>query len=163
MSKNNKGAKKKEKLNGGSTVARNRKAHFDFKLGKEIIAGIQLEGTEVKSLRLGNIQLKGSYAKIIDDEVWAFNCVIAEYNHGNRYNHDPIRAKKLLLKRYEIQRLEQEIKLKNVTLVPSKVFFKGNYAKIALHIAEGKTKGDKRDTLKKKDQNLDIARAIKNY
>jgi SsrA-binding protein len=158
MSKKNNGAKKKHK--DSATVASNRKAHFDYHLGKEIVAGMVLQGTEVKSVRAGNVQLRNAYAKIIDDEIFLFNCVIAEYKHGNRHNHDPDRAKKLLLKKYEIERLAHEMQLKNLTLVASKVFFKRNYAKCLLHLAEGKKKGDKRESLKKRDQQRDINRAL---
>lgn len=161
MSKKSK--KKKDKLAGSSTVARNRKASFDFHLGKEFIAGIVLQGTEVKSVRNGQVQLKGAYAKVIDGEVFLFNCHIAEYAYGNRYNHEPLRAKKLLLNKDEIFKLEQKIKLSNQTLVASKIFFKGNYAKVLLHLAEGKQKGDKREALKKKDLRREIARETQNW
>ena len=145
---------------GSATVARNRKASFDFKLGKDLTAGLVLQGTEVKSLRNAHVQLQGAFAKILDGEVWLFNCHIAEYEHGNRYNHDPLRPKKLLLNRYEIERLEQKMKQTNETLVVSKVFFKGNYAKALLHLAEGKKKADKRESIKKKDQKRDIDREL---
>lgn len=161
-------SKKKKKGNaqtasGSATVARNRKASFDFHLGKDIVAGLVLQGTEVKSLRNGHVQLKGAFAKIIDGEVWLFNCHIAEYTHGNRYNHDPLRAKKLLLKSQEIFKLEQKMKQTNETLIVSKIFFKGNYAKALLHLAEGKKKADKRDSLKKKDVARDIARELRRF
>lgn len=160
--------KKVEKLkaqtaSGSATVARNKKAGFDFKLGKDIIAGIVLQGSEVKSLRLGNAQMKGAFAKIIDGEVFLFNCNISEYSHANIFNHQPDRVRKLLLNRIEIERLEHEMGTKNQTLVASKLFFKSNRAKVLLHLAEGKNKGDKRETLKKRQQNMDIKRAIKDY
>ncbi len=147
---------------GKATVAQNRKAAFDYKLGKEIIAGIVLQGTEVKSVRLGQVQLKGCYAKIIDNEAWLFNCQIAEYSHGS-YKHDPARAKKLLLKRAELERIEFELATTNKTLVATKVFFRGNYAKVNLSLAEGKKQHDKRDTLKRKAQQRDIDREVSKY
>ncbi len=147
---------------GKATVAQNRKAHFDFKLGKEIIAGIVLQGSEVKSVRLGQVQLKGCYAKIIDTEAWLFNCQIAEYSHSSK-SHDPMRAKKLLLNKQELERLEFELATTNKTLVATKVFFKGNYAKVILSLAEGKKQHDKRDTLKHKAQQRDIDRAVSKY
>lgn len=148
---------------GSATVARNKKAGFDFHLGKDIIAGIVLTGPETKSVRLGSIQMKGAYAKIIDGELWLFNCQIAEYKNAKHVHQDPNRAKKLLLKRYEIERIEHELQRSNQTLVASKIFFKGNFAKALLHLAEGKDKADKRDTLRKRQQNMDIQRAIKDY
>jgi SsrA-binding protein len=148
---------------GSATVARNRKAGFDFHLGKEIIAGVVLTGPEVKSVRLGNVQMKGAYAKIIDGEMWLLNCHISEYKHSKYVAHQVDRAKKLLLKRYEIERLELELKKSNLTIVASKVFFMKNYAKVLLHLGEGKKKADKRETLKKRQQNMDIQRAIKDY
>jgi len=162
MSKKSK-KKKKDNLPGSATVARNRKASFDFHLGKEFVAGIVLQGTEVKSVRNGQVQLKGAYAKVIDGEVFLFNCHIAEYAFGNRYNHEPLRAKKLLLNRDEISKLEQKIKLNNQTLVASKIFFKRNYAKVLLHLAEGKQKGDKREAIKKKDMQRELARDASNW
>ncbi len=147
---------------GKATVAENRKARYDFKLGKEIIAGIVLQGTEVKSIRKGNVQLKASYARIIDKEAWLFNCHIAEYEFGS-YKHDPLRAKKLLLNRQELDRIEFELKTTNQTLVASKIFFKGHRAKVLLHLAEGKKQQDKRESLKRKAQQRDIDRAVSKY
>lgn len=148
---------------GSATVARNKRAGFDFHLGKDIIAGIVLTGAEVKSVRLGNVQMRGAYAKIIDGEIWLFNCHISEYKYAHGPKHQPDRARKLLLKRYEIERIELELAKTNQTLVCSKIFFKGNYAKALLHIAEGKKHADKRADLKKRQQNLDINRALKDY
>ncbi len=147
---------------GKATVAQNRKARHDFHLGKEIIAGIILEGSEVKSVRLGQVQLKACYAKIIDGEAWLFNCQIAEYSHSAK-QHDPMRAKKLLLNRIELDRIEFELATTNKTLVATKVFFKGNFAKVTLNLAEGKKQHDKRDTLKRKAQQRDIDRATSKY
>lgn len=146
---------------GKATVATNRKAGFDFHLGKEIVAGIVLQGTEVKSVRNSKVQLKGAFAKIIDGEVFLFGCHIAEYEHGNIYNHDPLRPKKLLLQRREIDKLNQELKQNNKTLVATKIFFKKNHAKVVLSLAEGKKKYDKRESLKKKAQERDIQRVLK--
>ncbi len=148
---------------GSATVARNKKAGFDFHLGKEIVAGVVLTGPEVKSVRLGHVQMKGAYAKIIDGELWLFNCQITEYKYAKHVAHQVDRAKKLLLKRYEIDRLELEMQKSNQTLVASKVFFMKNFAKVLLHLAEGKKQYDKRDDLRKKQQNRDIQRALKNY
>lgn len=158
--------KNKESLptaSGSATVATNRKAYHDYQLTKEYVAGMVLQGSEVKSLRLGRVQLKGSYAKIIDGEVWLFNCHISEYEHANRFNHDPIRARKLLLHKKEIEKIEMELQLKDATLAVSKIFFQRNRAKAALHIAVGKKQHDKRADLKKKAQQRDIDRAIKKF
>lgn len=155
--------KKAETKSGSATVARNKRAGFDFHLGKDIIAGIVLTGAEVKSVRLGNIQMRGAYAKVIDGEVWLFNCHISEYKYAHGAKCDPDRARKLLLKRYEIARIEMELAKTNQTLIASKIFFKGNYAKALLHLGEGKKHADKRATLKKRQQDLDINRALKDY
>ena len=155
--------KQAQTKSGSATVARNRKASFDFILGKEIVAGVALTGPEVKSVRLGNVQMKGAYAKIIDGEMWLLNCHISEYKHSKHVAHQVDRAKKLLLKRYEIDRLELELQKSNLTIVASKVFFMRNHAKVLLHLGEGKKKSDKRETLKKRQQDLDIQRALKDY
>jgi SsrA-binding protein len=107
--------------------------------------------------------LRGSYAKFIDSELWLFNCHIAEYKFANRFNHQPDRARKLLLNRYEMDRLELELAKTRQTLVASKIFFKGNFAKVVLHVADGKDKGDKRASLKRRQQDEDIKRAIKDF
>lgn len=164
-------AKKKKKAeqkqaqtkSGSATVARNKRASFDFHLGKEIIAGIILTGPEVKSVRLGNVQMRGAYAKLIDGEPWLFNCHISEYSHAKHVGHEAERVRKLLLNRYEIERIELELQRTSKTLIASKIFFKGNHAKVLLHLAEGKKHSDKRADLKKKQQNLDINRALKDY
>ncbi len=160
--------KKKDQLaaqtkSGSATVARNRKASFDFHLGKEIIAGIMLKGPEVKSLRLGNLQLKGAYAKFIDEELWLFNCHISPYEFANRNNTDPDRPKKLLLNRYELDRIQLELQRSNKTLIASKVLFKSNKAKVILNLAEGKNKGDKRDSIKRRQQDREIRRDLKDF
>ncbi len=151
-----------ETKSGKATVAENRKAKFDFNLGKEIIAGIVLQGTEVKSVRAGNVQLRAAYARMVDGEAWLFNCKIAEYAHGC-YKHDPDRVKKLLLTKLELERIQHELDTTNQTLVASKIFFKGNNAKVLLHLAEGKKQHDKRESLKKKAQQRDIDRAVSKY
>ncbi len=157
--------KKAEKLkaqtaSGSATVAQNRKARHDFHLGKEIIAGIVLEGSEVKSLRLGLVQMRGAYAKFIDSELWLLNCHISEYKYANQFNHNPDRAKKLLLKRYELSRLELELQKTQQTLVASKIFFRKNKAKVILHLAEGKKSYDKREDLKRRQLDRDVARIL---
>ena len=152
-----------ETKTGSATVARNRKAGFDFHLGKEILAGMVLLGSEVKSLRNASAQLKGAYAKVIDGEVFLLNCHIPEYKHANQFNHDPDRAKKLLLNRYEIERIELEMQKSNKTLVATKVFFKKNRAKVALALAEGKKLHDKRADKKQKDAKREAQRVMKDF
>ncbi len=162
--------KKKKKAAGGAqtssgkaTVAVNRKAGFDYKLKEDIVAGIQLTGTEVKSVRNGQVNLKGAFVRIIKDEAFLFGCHISEYKHGNIHNHKPDRERKLLLHKKEIEWLESEVKLKNLTIVPTKVFFKKNWAKVKLALGEGKKKSDKRTDLKRKDQQREIDQALKRY
>lgn len=159
--------KKKDKAaqtkSGLATVTTNRRARFDYKLGDDVIAGIVLTGTEVKSLRNCQASLSGAYVKVIKGEAFLLNCNIPEYKFGNRNNHKPMRERKLLLNRKEIEWLEYEVNAKNRSLVPTKIFFKGNYAKLKLAVAEGKKKSDKRTDLKKKAQNREIDQAMKKY
>lgn len=156
-----KAEKKKSAIQAGAAVASNKKAAFDYKLGDSVVAGIVLTGTEVKSLRNGEAQLKGSYAKIVGGEAFLFNCHIPEYKHGNRNNHDPWRVRKLLLHKRQIEKLDLEMHKTKQTLVVTRIFFKNNYAKANLALAEGKKKHDKRESMKRKDQDREMQRAMK--
>lgn len=162
--KKHKAKKKKDDASQiqSGTVASNRKAAFDFKLEDDIVAGIVLTGTEVKSLRNGQAQLKGSYAKIIDGEVFLHNCHIPEYKHGNIHNHEPWRVRKLLLNRREIDKLEAAMQQKRQTLLATKIFFKRSLAKVKLALGTGKKVHDKRTDLKKRAQEREIQQALKN-
>ena len=148
---------------GSATVARNRKASFNYHLGDNLVAGIVLRGTEVKSIRQGRISLDGAYVKIIKGEAFLLNCNIPQYKHGGHFNHAPTRERKLLLKKDEIEWLEFQMQAKTKTLVPTKVFFKKNFAKLNISLAEGKKQHDKRADIKKKDQKREMDKAIKRY
>ncbi len=130
---------------------KNKKAYFDYFIEKEIECGIVLKGTEIKSIRKGSANLKDTYARIKNNEIFIINMYIAKYSEGNRFNHDERRERKLLLHKKEIIKLKQEINQKGYTLVPLKLYFKKNYAKILLGLAKGKKLYDKRETIKKRD------------
>ena len=134
-----------------SVTVENRKARYDFSIEDTATCGIVLTGTEVKSIRTGKAQLKDSFAKIEKGEVWLYNCHISPYQFGNRFNHTPIRKRKLLLHKKEILRIYNKIREKNLTLIPLKIFFSNNWAKLELGLGRGKKIYDKRDAIKKKE------------
>ena len=119
-------------------VAQNRKAYHDYSIEETLEAGIQLVGTEVKSLRDGRANLKDSYVLIKDSEVFLFNCHISPYSHGNIMNHEPLRTRRLLLHRKEIERIRGKMQQKGYALIPLKIYFKGSYAKVEIGLAKGK-------------------------
>lgn len=146
------------------TIAENRKARHDYFIDEVLEAGIVLTGTEVKSLRMGRINLRDSFARIDQGEAFLWNCHIAPYEYGNRWNHDPYRSRKLLLHKKQIQQLFQEVKQKGKTIVPLRVYFdKNGRAKVSLGVARGKTLYDKRATLAKRDADRQISRTIKEH
>ena len=128
-------------------VCQNRKAFHDYFIEENVEAGIALLGTEVKSLREGRAHLKESYVIIKDSEVFLLNCHISPYSHGNIMNHDPLRTRKLLLNRKEIERLRGKIQQKGYTLVPLKIYFKGPFAKVEIGVAKGKRTYEKREAI----------------
>ena len=139
----------------------NRKAKYDYEISDTIEAGIVLTGTEIKSIRLGKANLKDSYATIKHGEVILLNMHISHYEEGNRFNHDETRTRKLLLHKKEILKLYDKIRLEGYTLVPIKLYFKGNKAKILLGVAKGKKTYDKREAIKKRDVERDIKSRMK--
>lgn len=143
-------------------VSQNKKAYADYFIDETIEAGIVLTGTEVKSLRQGKANLKDSYVIIKDGEAWLLNCHISPYSHGNIFNHDPLRTRKLLLHRREIERLRGKIQQQGYTLIPLKLYFKGPYVKVEIALARGRKKYEKRDIIKKKEAQREIERALKN-
>lgn len=130
---------------------KNRKAYFDYYVEREIECGIVLSGTEIKSIRKGSTNLKDTYARIKNDEVFIINMYIAPYEEGNRYNVPERRERKLLLKRNEIVKLKSEVMKDGYSLIPLKLYFKGNYAKILLGLCKGKKLYDKRESIKERD------------
>jgi len=142
-------------------VCQNRKAYHDYSIEETVEAGIQLLGTEVKSLRGGKANLKDSYILIKNSEVFLFNCHISPYTHGNIMNHDPLRTRKLLLHSKEIERLRGKMQQKGYTLIPLKIYFKGHYAKVEAGLAKGKKQYEKRETIKEREAKRAIEKAMK--
>ena len=130
---------------------KNRKAYFDYFIESEIEAGIVLTGTEIKSIRKGSTNLKDTYARIKNDEVFILNMYIAPYEEGNRYNVPERRERKLLLNKHEILKLKSQVVKEGYSLIPLKLYFKGNNAKILLGLCKGKKLYDKRETIKERD------------
>jgi SsrA-binding protein len=146
------------------TVALNRKARFEYTIEEEFEAGIVLTGTEVKSLRAGRANIADAYASAKATEgVWLLNAHISEYKHGNRFNHEPTRPRKLLLHKKQITKLIGKLKVKGITLIPLSLYFNSRgLAKLKLGIAAGKKLYEKRDTIKKRDWDRDKARIMRN-
>jgi SsrA-binding protein len=142
-------------------VATNRKAFHNFSIEETFEAGIVLEGSEVKSLRNGNVSLKESYALVEKGEVYLYNMHIAPYEKASAYSPDPKRKRKLLLHKWEIRRLIGKVRERGYTLIPLKVYFKGPFAKIELGLAKGKKKYDKRKELAEKAERRELERALK--
>jgi SsrA-binding protein len=159
----NKNEKVKVKDSDGiKLIAQNRRAKFDYFLDKFHEAGIQLRGTEVKSLRNGKASLAEAWVKIDSSgEVWLMQAHIQEYTFGNRANHDPVRARKLLLHRNEILKLQAATRERSTSLIPTKLYFRHGLAKIEFAVGVGKNTHDKRQTLKTQQANREMARALK--
>lgn len=142
-------------------VADNRRARHEFEIIEVFEAGIELQGTEVKSMRQGRANLADAFARIENGELWLYNCNISPYDHGNRFNHDPVRRRRLLMHRAQILKLKQKTQEKGLTLVPLKIFFKGNWAKIDLALARGRQLYDKRQAIAKKETKRQLDRLTK--
>ncbi len=142
-------------------VCQNPKAHRDFFLEEKYEAGIELEGSEVKSLRDGQASIKESFAMIQDGEVFLINGYIAPYEGANRFNHNPRRERKLLLHRQEINRLIGKTQIKGYTLVPVRIYFKNRRAKIELALAKGKRAYDRREDIKRREAQREVDKALK--
>lgn len=143
-------------------ITTNRKAFHDFTIFDKFTAGIVLTGTEIKSIRKNAINLKDSFCKIEDGEIFLYNCHISPYEQGNRYNHKAERTRKLLLTKKEILKMHSKIKKEGYTIVPLEVFIVKGFAKVEIGLAKGKKLHDKRDDIAKKDQKREIDRASKN-
>ena len=144
------------------TVAENRRARFDYFIEDTFEAGIALSGTEVKSLRFGEGSIAESYAEVRGEEAWLVNANIPEFSHGNRFNHEPKRPRKLLLHRREIEKMIGAVERKGMTLIPLSVYFNSRgRAKVELALARGKQTHDKRATIKERDGKRDKARLMR--
>src|SRR3990170_984155 len=142
-------------------IATNRKARHDFEIIETSEAGLVLKGTEVKSLREGQVNFKDSYAAITRDEGWLIGCHIAPYHHGTDANHDPERSRKLLLHRREIARLAGKVAERGLTLVPLRLYFKNGRAKVELGLARGKKLHDKRSAIREREVRREMDRAAR--
>ena len=142
-------------------VTTNRKAFHDYTIFEKFVAGIVLTGTEIKSIRKNAINLKDSFCKIEDNEIFLYNCHISPYEQGNRYNHKAERTRKLLLTKKEILKMHSKIKKDGYTIVPLEVFITKGFAKVEIGLAKGKKLHDKRDDKEKKDQKREMDRASK--
>jgi SsrA-binding protein len=145
----------------GKQVAQNKKAYHDFFIEETFEAGIVLQGTEIKSIRAGKANLKDSYARIQNGEAWLYSMHVSPYEQGNRYNHDPLRPRKLLLHKREINKLLGETKEVGYALVPVKLYLKNGFCKVLLGLAKGKKNYDKREDLKKKEAKREIERVFR--
>ena len=142
-------------------ICKNKRARRDYAIEETYEAGMVLLGTEVKALRQGKAQLKDSYARIKDDEIFLMDSHISPYSHGNQFNHDPDRTRKLLMHRREIQKLYGKTRERGFTLVPLKMYFKGGKAKVEIGLGKGKRLYDKREDLKRKAAEREMERSFK--
>lgn len=138
----------------------NRQAGYNYHLLEKYEAGIALSGTEVKAAKSGKVQLKDSYADIIENEAWLMNAHISQYSHGNRENHEPVRKRKLLLHRAEIDKLHGKIREKGLTLVPTKLYLKNGRIKCEFAVGKGKKLHDKREAERTREQNAEARKAM---
>lgn len=141
----------------------NRQAKYNYDIIDTYEAGIELKGTEIKSIRNGRANLKDSYATIKNNEVYLLGMHISHYEYGNIFNHNEVRTRKLLLHKKEIYKLRDKVNIDGFTLVPIKLYFKGSKAKILLGLGKGKKNYDKRETIKKRDIERDLKKQYKEY
>ncbi len=143
-------------------VIRNKKAYFNYEILEKFEAGIELLGTEVKSLRQGTVRLKDAFARIKNGEVWLVHAHFSQYGPASRFNHDPERPRKLLLHKREISRLTSKVEEKGLALLPLKIYFNSRgLAKVSMGLGRGKRKYDKRDAIRKRDQRREMERELR--
>ena len=142
-------------------IAKNPTAGRDFELFDRLEAGIELEGAEVKSLRAHKVQLRDSFARIEEGQVWLYGMEVSPYEQAGPWAPEPKRNRRLLLHREQIKRLQEQLSRKGFTLVPAKLYFKGSLAKVELAVAQGKKQWDKRETIKKRESEREISRMVK--
>ena len=145
----------------GKVVAQNKKANHDFYIEDTIEAGIVLQGTEIKSVRKSKVQLKDAFVRIRNNEAWISNMNISHYEQGNRFNHEPLRSRKLLLHKKQIKELIGLSKRDGFSIIPLKMYLKDGFAKVLIGMGKGKKTYDKREDLKNKEAKRDMARALK--
>ncbi|GLC89812.1 SsrA-binding protein SmpB [Lysinibacillus piscis] len=145
----------------GKVLAQNKKANHDYFIEETIEAGMVLTGTEIKSVRASKVQLKDSYVRLRNGEAWIINMHISPFEQGNRYNHDPLRERKLLLHKKQIGELVGAVKRDGYTIIPLKMYVKDGYAKLLIGLGKGKKDYDKRDDMRKKEAKREMERAFK--
>jgi len=142
-------------------ICRNRKAYFEYTIDALYEAGLVLKGTEVKALRQGRANIEDAYARFRDGELFLYNAHISPYDHAAVDSHDPHRPRKLLVNRWELKRLLGKVQERGYTLIPLKLYFKDNHAKVEIALARGKKKGDKRETIRRREEQRELERARK--
>jgi SsrA-binding protein len=155
-----KGPGEKRAREGLKPVAQNRRARFDYQIAERLEAGLALTGSEVKSLRAGNASLSDAYAQPRGGEIFLVNCRIGEYQPAAVFGHAPLRDRKLLLKRAEIERIRGRVEQRGYTLVPLSIYFKGGWAKVELGLARGRTHEDRREAIAEREQRREMERAM---
>lgn len=156
-------ARQSTKSENFKTITVNKKAYHDYLILETIEAGIVLTGTEIKSVREARVNIREAYARPENGEVWLLNAHIAQYSHGNRYNHNPMRPRKLLLHRSQIRGLAQELAKKGLTLVPLKLYLKNGRAKVELGLARGKKLHDKREAMIERAAEREMDQMVKRH
>ncbi len=146
-----------------SDIAQNRKARFNYEILEDVEAGLVLTGSEVKSMRAGKVNIADAYAIPKDGALYLLNCHVAPYDKAGYTGHDPLRPRKLLLKEREMLRLFGKVQEKGLTLVPLKLYFKGPWAKVLLGLGKGKKMHDKRESIKRRDSEREVSRAIRKH
>ncbi|WGI18699.1 SsrA-binding protein SmpB [Latilactobacillus sakei] len=152
---------KKHSQKPANLIAQNKKAGHDYNILETFEAGLVLTGTEIKSVRKGKISLRDGFARVRRGEAYLENVHISPYEQGNQFNHDPLRNRKLLLHKKEIAKIGALTKDKGITIVPLRVYLKHGFAKVLIGVGEGKREYDKRETLKRKEQDREMARALR--
>ena len=148
---------------GRKTLARNKKAFFNYEVDETIECGIELKGTEVKSIRGGKFSFSDAYVRIIDDELWMIGFHVAEYDHGNLNNHEPLRQRRLLAHKQEIKRLRRKTDEKGFTLIPLEIHLREGLVKVEVGLCRGKKNVDKRESIKRRDQERDAQREMRGH
>jgi SsrA-binding protein len=142
-------------------VCDNRRARHEYEIIEVFQTGIDLVGTEVKSMRQGKANLQDAFARVEDGQLWLYNCHVSPYDFGNRFNHDPLRRRRLLMHRGEIRKLNSRVKEKGLTLIPLRLYFQRNWVKVDLALARGKHLYDKRETVTKRESKRQLERLLK--
>lgn len=151
----------KKKSNADGALATNNKAKYNYFIGETYEAGIELTGTEIKSVRASKITITDGFIQIRDGQAWLDNVHISPFEQGNRFNHEPLRSRRLLLHKKEIKALGEATAQQGKTIVPLRVYLKHGFAKVLIGVATGKHNYDKRETIKKRDQDRDLRRSLK--